>query len=340
MKTFKTTLIALFAVISSFAISQNDTLISLDNTILFGEISSMDRGIIKIETSFSDDDFTIEWDHIKEISSNRLFTIILSNGDHLYGTIDTDTASKQIIINDEKKGVRRISFEDLVYLNQMDKGNILDVMNLSLDVGYSYTKSSDLHQLNGSFKADYITDKWGLDGYYNTVQNSQKDADPLYRTNAGIGVKVFLLHDIFGSANADYFSNNEMMLDLRSNYVLSIGKYFIRTNQIYFNSSVGISYTIENYADTITDLNSIEGKFSLEYNMFDIGDLNLLTKLSLFPSFTEKGRMRTNFNFTVKYDLPRDFYIKGSIDYQYDNKPIEGVGKDDYVYTIGFGWEL
>ncbi len=66
----------------------------------------------------------------------------------------------------------------------------------------------------------------------------------------------------------------------------------------------------------------------------------MFTKLYLYPSITEKYRLRTLLNYTVKYDLPRDFYIKCGIDYNYDNKPIEGVDPDDYVITAGIGWEL
>ena len=43
---------------------------------------------------------------------------------------------------------------------------------------------------------------------------------------------------------------------------------------------------------------------------------------------------------TLKYDLPKGFYIKGNIDFHYDNKPIEGNSPDDYVYTLGIGWSL
>jgi len=75
-------------------------------------------------------------------------------------------------------------------------------------------------------------------------------------------------------------------------------------------------------------------------NMFDMGDLNMFTSAALYPSITEKGRFRFINKFNLKYDLPRDFYIKATLDYSYDNKPIEGVTPDDYVYTFGIGWEL
>ncbi len=38
-----------------------------------GEIKGMENGIISIETSFSDDDFAIEWDGVKGIITETKF---------------------------------------------------------------------------------------------------------------------------------------------------------------------------------------------------------------------------------------------------------------------------
>ena len=315
-----------------------DTLVSTDNTVLVGEIKDMDRGVISIETDFSDSDFKISWLKIKKIKSQRSYRFITSDGAHYFGTITTQ--GDKIILHDEKTGNVEITPEQLVYIKQVDKGKFLDVLNLSMDIGYSFTNAKNLEQINGDINADYYTTYWGVKGYFNTVRSNQKDASAIIRNNGGFGIKGFAKYGIYASLDADYFSNTEQNMALRSNYSVSVGKYFIRTNRIYFNSSVGVAYLIENYRDTLPDNKTYEGKLSLEYNMFDIGDLNLFSKIDLYPSFTEKGRLRTLFTFNAKYDLPRDFYIKAGLNYNYDTKPAAGVNPNDYVYTFGIGWEL
>jgi hypothetical protein len=74
--------------------------------------------------------------------------------------------------------------------------------------------------------------------------------------------------------------------------------------------------------------------------MYDVGDLNLLTNVRWFPSFTEEGRNRVDFRFDVSYDLPKDFYIKTGITLNYDSQPAPGASETDYVIVTGFGWEL
>jgi hypothetical protein len=249
-------------------------------------------------------------------------------------------ADDKIVIHDKAKGEIKISTVDLVYIKQVDVGSVLDVMNLSLDLGYSFTNANNLEQINGDIKADYITNKWGANVFYNTVRSTQTGVDPVKRDNGGFGLMAFAKYGLFISFDADYYSNNEQQMDLRTNYSLSFGKYFIKTNRIFFKSSLGAAYLSENYMDTVPDRKNFEGKVSIEYNMFDVGDLNLYSKIDIFPSITEKGRVRTLFSFDVKYDLPRDFYIKAGLKYNYDNKPAEGIDPKDYVYTFGVGWEL
>lgn len=324
--------------ISSFA--QNDTIISLDNNVLRGEIKNLDKGVLTFETSYSDSDFKIEWLKIKMIISDKKFRIINTKGDRFFGSIKKDTIHNNLIIADKKAGFIVSKIEDIVYLKQIDEGSILDIMNLALDLGYSFTKSNNLHQFNGSLNADYYRNSWGIAVTYNSILNYQDNAPNTERYNGNINFKYFLKNDYFLSAIGDYFSNTEQQLNLRSTYNVSFGHYFKRTNKVYFNASIGIAYNLENYVEGLTDVESFEGSAKIEYNMFDMGDLNMFTSITAYPSFTEKGRFRTVSNLTAKYDFPRDFYVKASYDYNYDNKPVEGAYESDYIFTFGIGWEL
>ena len=62
-------------------------------------------------------------------------------------------------------------------------------------------------------------------------------------------------------------------------------------------------------------------------NLFDIGDLSLLTKLFAYSGFTEAGRWHADFNFDAKYEMPfdDDFYIKLALTFNWDNRPVEGA---------------
>jgi hypothetical protein len=119
-----------------------------------------------------------------------------------------------------------------------------------------------------------------------------------------------------------------------------MGKYIIHTNNLYWGFSAGANYNNETYSvDTIPGRTSWEGFLGTEINLFNIGDLSLLTNAVAYPSITESGRWRIDFKFDAKYDLPLDFYIKAGYTLNYDNKPAPGSSETDYVLQTGFGWE-
>jgi hypothetical protein len=84
----------------------------------------------------------------------------------------------------------------------------------------------------------------------------------------------------------------------------------------------------------------LKAYFGSELNLFDIGDLSLLSNIWAYPSFTENGRWRTDFIFDAKYDLPLDFYIKVGFTLNYDNRPAVKGKETDYVLAFSVGWEL
>jgi putative salt-induced outer membrane protein YdiY len=171
--------------------------------------------------------------------------------------------------------------------------------------------------------------------------SAQDDVDETKRTNASAGFRYFLPADWFLYASADFLQNDEQKLKLRSTPSIGMGNYFVRSNSLHLGGGLGVAWTNEEFNDSAqTHRSSAEGVAGLEFNMFNMGDLSLLTNLTVYPSFTERGRIRADFKFDLKYDLPLDFYIRLGYTHNFDNKPVEGAAKNDYVLQTSFGWEL
>ena len=141
--------------------------------------------------------------------------------------------------------------------------------------------------------------------------------------------------------SADFLSNDEQKLKLRSTIKGGIGKYMVHTNRLYFGGGFGLAFNNEKYTDEFnTNRNSLEAYAALALNIFDFNDLSLNTDATFYPSLTEGGRYRLDYNLTFKYDLPLDFFIKLGLSYNYDSKPVEGTSNSDYVFQSSFGWEF
>lgn len=325
------------AAISSYA--QTDSIVFNNGNYIVGEIKDLNKGIITVETDYSDSDFKIEWAGVKHVFSESHFLFTLSSGQRINGSFKSDSVGNITVTSTEDGEVFTITANDIVYIKSV-KQDFWSRMTAEIDLGYSFTKAQNLNQFNMRAYLGYITDYWMLDGSVNSVISAQDSVETIRRTDGSVGYTYFLPKGWNLLAQYNFLSNTEQQLDLRSTGKLGLGYYVIRTNHSYWGFSLGAAYTNEEYFTDEPSRNSAEAFIGTELNLFDIGDLNILTNATAYPSLTESGRTRLDFKFDLKYDLPRDFYIKLGTTVNYDSKPAAGASEADYVFTSGFGWEL
>jgi len=325
-------------IITNVCFGQKDSLILKTGDKIVGEVKSLDNGVLTIETDYSKNDFTIEWSGIKEIYSKSHFLITLKDGRRINGAVQS-LGNEKITITDVLGVKTEASLDDIVFLKEL-KSDFWSRLNASVDVGLSISKANNLHQLNVNSNIGYMADKWQLDAYFNTTRSSQDSVKDTKRLDAGITYKYFLQRDWYILMAPSFLSNTEQALRLRTTGKLGAGKFIIHTNKAYWGAGGGLSFNNESFTNGTPTRNSLEAYAGTELNMFDVGDLNLLSSLYLYPSLTESGRFRTDFKIDTKYDLPLDFYIKLGLTLNYDNKPAVKGKETDYVFAFTIGWEL
>ncbi len=336
----RSTIAACFLFMVNLIYAQNDSLIFNNGNMMIGEIKNMNRGVLSVETDYSDSDFQIDWDKVSEIYSSREFIISLSNGDRIISKLSTDQSdkSKLILINKGNKLI--VPNNSIVYIKPLKK-NFIDRLNASLDMGYSLTKANNLRQLSLRSNIGYLADKWSTDLSFNAVNSQQDSIDATQRAEANLGYNYFIIHSWYAIASVNFLQNTEQKLKLRSTPTLGIGNFIIQTNAVYWGLFGGAAWNIESFTETDESFNkSVEAYVGSELNMFDTGDLSLLTKILLYKGITESNRWRSDFKIDIKYDLPLDFYIRLGYTLNYDNQPAEGGSVSDYVFQTTVGWEL
>lgn len=356
MKNF---LAFIFTIGIAFSIqAQTDSLILKNKDVIIGEIKSMDKGVLTIETDYSDSDFKISWDGIDQLFSNTNYLITLSNGKRYNGriksvngeTIEIDTYDPDNILSIRKKkkvsgtediggGKIEVPITSIVYLNALDEG-FWSRLSANIDLGWSLTKANNLRQFNVRSGLGYLADRWKANASYNSLRSNQDEVEPVKRTDADFTYNYFLPKDWFLLYNITFLSNTEQLIKLRTGNKVGLGKYLVHTNQTYFGFQAGVNLNNETYFDDTPSRNSGEAFVGAELNMYDIGDLSLLSQVVAYPSLTESGRFRTDFKLDVKYEFFSDFYVKLGTTMNYDNRPIEGATSLDYIFQTTVGWEL
>jgi hypothetical protein len=338
MKRYVTTTLLFMAVCNLYA--QTDTLIFKNGDMVVGEVKSMNRGVISIETDYSDSDFKIEWEKVSEIYSRQEYIISLDNGERKTSTISTDHDDKsKLSLGWSGVGLQVIN-DNVVYIKPVaDK--FIERLSASVEAGFTLTKSNNLHQFTLRSYLGYLTDNWSADGSLDAVRSAQDSIASTRRTDASVGFNYFTGKKWFLLISATFLQNDEQKLKLRTTPKTGIGNYVIQTNYLYLGVYGGVAWNNETYTDPmIPNRSDVEANIGAELNMFDMGDLNLLTTLSVYKSINEGNRKRADFKFDIKYDLPLDFFIKLGYTLNYDSQPVKGASNNDYVFQTTFGWAL
>lgn len=328
------------AVFGFKAKAQSDTLVLKNKDKLIGEIKRMSKGVLVMETDYSDSDFKVTWLEVLSMSSSQMYFVTLSKGGRFKSHIRAEQEIPEVVFLSEGNKWIKIPIQDVVEFKAVES-NILSRISTSVSLGYNFTKSSNLSQFILDGKMSYTGFKWESTANYNAVVSTQDDAERTQRTEAGLGGRLFLQSDWYLDTTASFLANNQLDLDSRINVRGGAGKYVVHNNKVYLGLGAGLAWNKEKYI-TNTDDNrtSLESYGGLEVNMFDLGDLDFYLRALLYPSLTEKGRVRADMNFDAKWDLPLDLFIKVGLSYNFDNKSVEGFGKDDYVINTTFGWEF
>jgi hypothetical protein len=297
----------------------------------------MQKGVLVIETDYSDKDFTIEWKKITGIFTESQFLVNLSNGEKHFGRLESQTDTT-IHIHTDEDGTILVNHEDIVYLSAFDD-KFLDRLSASISVGLDMAKSRNLRQFSTRSSLGYKAEKWNASASLYNLKSSQDDAEDIKRTESDVSFSYLLPYKLYGIATLSYLSNTEQSIDSRINAQLGAGRFLVQNNDLNWGVKLGANRNIERYSNETEDRESWEGFLGTDFNIFDMGDLDLLFSIMAYPSITEAGRWRTDTKFDVKYDLPMDFFIKLGFSLNYDNRPAEGAGETDYVFNIGVGWD-
>lgn len=328
----------LFFLIGFCGFAQNDSIKLKNNDLIVGEVKSLKTGVLIVKTSYSDKDFQIEFEKVTSLNLHHPYTINLSGGKRIYGTIKS-TEPSMLIITDEKGNTIEAKIEDLVVLQEIDE-MFWSRFSASVDLGYNFTKTNNAQQFTAGVKLGYLSNLWNFKFKIDALRSAQDDTENIERLEGSIESQRLLYNQWFLLANVSYLSNTEQGLKGRTSPKVGAGKYLVSTSKMNLGVSAGYNYNIENYYDTTLNKESSELFLSSNLNMFGVKDFDFTTGFSVYPSLSESKRIRLDYNLDLKYDLPLDFYIKAGLTVNYDNQPAIAGNETDYYFISGFGWEL
>ncbi|MCO5726051.1 DUF481 domain-containing protein [Robiginitalea marina] len=332
------TLALTFLLLPLLAFARNDTLWLDNGNVLYGEIKGLSSGILTMETPYSDKDFAIEYHKVERMFVEATCLIILTGGRRMNGFLRSE-ASGQVTISSTEGAPEVFPLKEITSFQTIEK-RVWDRFYGNLDIGFNLAKANNNRQLNVNGGVHYRGFRWFSDFDVSSLTANRDDVEQTERTNMNLGITRMLTEKWYIMGTGSFLSNTEQNLQGRWGGRIGGGRYLANTSKLMFGITAGFNYNIESYQDENLNKESMELYLSTNLNMFDFKDFSLNTRLDLYPSLSERGRVRSDFQLDVKYDLPYDFYVSTGFQYNYDNQVVEGGSPFDYVFTTGFGWKF
>ena len=101
-------------------LSQNDTIQFKNKHKLMGEIKSFSKGVLTMETPYSDSDFKIKFNDINSMVIQRKCLVLLTQGRRRFGNISTNEEGL-VVITLEDGTKEKYKFEEIVGLDEIEE---------------------------------------------------------------------------------------------------------------------------------------------------------------------------------------------------------------------------
>jgi putative salt-induced outer membrane protein YdiY len=304
-----------------------------------GEVKKLERGRLKYKT---DDMGTIyiEWDNILEITSKDHFEVELNTGERHFGSLGPAAGKQRMEVIGEEETVA-LEHDSIVRIAPIEE-TFWGRIDGSLDLGFSFTQANDETQLSMNLEANYRARRRQESISLNSIFTSREAVEDTERNSLqfrhlGLLKKRRILWGL-----AQLQRNTELQLDLRSLVGGGLGRFFIQTNRTLLSLGGGLGVTWEDFS-TVESRSSTELILALNYSIFtyDYPNTDISVALVVFPSLTESGRVRVEFDSSLRRELVKDFYFNLTLFDSFDNKnPVEGAEENDWGVVTSIGWSF
>ena len=297
-----------------------------------GEVKGLENNQLRLST---DDASTIkiEWSKVDSVRILSTMRIVLSNGTILYGNLMTRGQDQGCFILQRIGNPRQVRLEEIVALSRLED-RVWSRIDGTLSSGFSYTKASDVMQVNINGAITYTAEKNQLNLSYDGIftRDTEKKTQ---RQHGALTFRRLLPRKFFFGSTLSAENSTEQNLDLRTSFGLGLGNSLVYTNTTRFYIAGGIQGNRE-WSEGNSQYN-LEGQVTLDYSVFiyDSPEISFNVSLDLIPSFSNLGRIRTQIDSNLKWEVFNDFYLKWNFFYNFDNKPLsETASKTDWAISL------
>ena len=304
-----------------------------------GEVKSLLRGKLEFSTDHMGTVF-IEWEDISEIISTTGQTVELSNGQRFFGPLAKPENMDMMMVSTEQ-GVVGVSTLDVVTMYPVEAG-FWDRLDLSANFGFSWDKGSNVGKYNIGADAVYRDPRFITRAGFSSEITTQEGRDDTTRASLDLNHLVYRRNKRYHSLFGNLESNDELGIDLRALAGAGYGITPIRNqrNWLVIGAGLAINHEIPIDGEDETNLEAL-GTIAYEYFKYSDPERTFKTIFTVFPSVTDFGRWRANFDIQFKWEMISDLFWNLEFYTYYDSDPISiKASTIDYGVVSSLGYKF
>ncbi len=317
---------------------KTDVLILKNGDRISCEIKTLTRGKIQVKTD-SMGTLDIEWLDVVGIKSEYFYRVEDTNGTRYFGVLEKKEQETTLRVA-SMGTVASIEKVNVVEITPIQK-SFWEKIDGSLSVGYSYTRASRVAEFTFNWANRYVAERNLFDlGANSTITNKGGEEGTTQRIDLTFSYVRLLKKKWTGNTSISVSRNDELDLDRRLLVTATTGVSPIKNNHDILLFSTGLAGN----AETSTNGNktqSFEGVLMASYSRFNYNTpkTDISTALKFYPSLTESGRYRVNYDLSFRREIVSNLFFDLSYYLEYDSKASSGEGeKKDYGIVTSIGW--
>ena len=319
--------------------AKTDIVILTNGDRLTGEIKKLEAGLLQYSTDTMGT-VNIEWRFIAQVISDKTQAFETVEGQRWLGKLQKPEGQDRIEVL-TVTGPITLDPDDVVS-GWPVKASFWDKIDLDVGVGLDYSKATDIANFTMSADFLYRTERRIVEGTMRSDVTRQSNVADQNRQELRLANEVLLEDRRFRSWNMGLDSNDALGLQLRIFGGATYGTYLRKTNQTWFRVALGAIATEERPVDGERN-SSVEMQATARYRhfMFASPERSVDTTLSVYPSLTESGRIRSDLRSTFKLELIEDLFWSMEFYLAYDSDPIDVTAEQtDWGLTTSVGWSF
>jgi hypothetical protein len=331
-------LLWLLAVTVAVARPKTDVVTLSNGDRLTGEIKKLNRGILEFKTDALDK-VAIEWHTVAEVVSAFAFEFRALDGRLYYGSLERPAEPGYLAVATEQ-GVVELPFDQVSVFLPIEAG-FWARLDGSLTLGFNTASSSNVTQFSGDFSSSYRTRRWESSVDMSVIVNRQ-DPEDTSRENVTYNSLRIFKKRCFAGTVASAEANEELGLDLRLLVGGAIGRDVIGSPHSRLRLASGLALNREEREGSHTE-ESIEGVAVISYDLFRFKtpEIDLSFQTVFYPNLSESERLRAESEFSLEFEVTKDFDWGVSAYDTYDSDPATAESeKHDWGVTTTISWDF